>query len=160
YTAAGARNSRLIYCSISGFGQQGPRRDEPGYDAVVQAEGGLMSITGDPDGPPFRLGVAVSDIVTGMFAAQAITAALFARTRTGRGQCLDIAMLDSTAALLTYQAASYFATGVPPTRLGNRHPTIVPYETFAASDGEFVLAVGNDELWRRFCRVIGAAALA
>jgi crotonobetainyl-CoA:carnitine CoA-transferase CaiB-like acyl-CoA transferase len=160
YETISQRLPRLVYCSISGFGQHGPRRDEPGYDAVVQAEGGLMSITGDPDGPPFRLGVAVSDIVTGMFAAQGITAALFARERTGRGQLVDVAMLDSTVALLTYQAASYFATSTPPVRMGNRHPTIVPYETFGAADGEFVLAVGNDELWKRFCRVVGLESMA
>jgi crotonobetainyl-CoA:carnitine CoA-transferase CaiB-like acyl-CoA transferase len=151
---------RIVYCSISGFGQTGPRRHEPGYDAVVQAEGGLMSITGDADGPPYRLGVAVSDIVTGMFAAQGITAALFARERSGRGQLVDIAMLDSTVALLTYQAAGYFATSTPPVRMGNRHPTIVPYETFGAADGEFVIAVGNDDLWRRFCKVIGLESMA
>jgi formyl-CoA transferase/CoA:oxalate CoA-transferase len=147
------RHPRLVYCSISGFGQSGPRSAEPGYDAVMQAEGGLMSITGSHDGPSYRLGVAIADIVTGMFAAQGITAALFARERTGRGQAVDIAMLDSVAALLTYQAGIYFATDAPPVRLGNRHPTIVPYETFAAADGDFVLAVGNDELWRRFCAV-------
>ena len=105
--------------------------ERPGYDAVMQAEGGLMSITGAADGPPFRLGVAIADIVSGMFAAQGITAALFARERTGRGQAVDIAMLDSVAALLTYQAGIYFATGAAPGRMGNRHPTIVPYETFA-----------------------------
>lgn len=160
FETVSARYPRLVYCSISGFGQYGPRRDEPGYDAVVQAEGGLMSITGDAGGPPFRLGVAVSDIVTGMFAAQGITAALFARERSGRGQLVDIAMLDSTVALLTYQAANYFATSAPPVRMGNRHPTIVPYETFAAADGEFVLAVGNDDLWRRFCRIAGLGTLA
>jgi formyl-CoA transferase/CoA:oxalate CoA-transferase len=160
YDAVAARNPRLIYCAISGFGQTGSRRDQPGYDAVVQAEGGLMSITGEADGPPYRLGVAISDIVTGMFAAQGITAALFARERTGRGQLVDVAMLDSTVALLTYQAASYFATGVPPVRMGNRHPTIVPYETFGGADGEFVLAVGNDDLWRRFCRVAGLEDIA
>ena len=119
----------------------------------MQAEGGLMSITGAAGGPPFRLGVAIADIVSGMFAAQGVTAALFARTTTGRGQKVDIAMLDSVTALLTYQAGIYFATGTAPGRMGNRHPTIVPYETFAASDGEFVLAVGNDEQWRRFCGV-------
>ena len=112
-----------------------------------------MSITGAGDGPPYRLGVAIADIVSGMFAAQGITAALFARERTGRGQAVDIAMLDSVAALLTYQAGIYFATGAAPPRLGNRHPTIAPYETFTASDGDFVLAAGNDELWRRFCAV-------
>lgn len=119
-----------------------------------------MSLTGDPEGRPFRLGVAISDIVTGMFAAQAITSALFARERTGRGQYLDIAMLDSTVALLTYQASIYLATGASPVRMGNRHPTIVPYETFPTADGELVLAVGNDDLWRRFCRVAGLDALA
>ena len=119
-----------------------------------------MSITGDADGPPFRLGVAISDIVTGMFAAQGIAMALIARERTGRGQQVDVGMLDSTAALLTYQAAIYFATGSAPQRMGNRHPTIVPYEMFRASDGEFVVAVGNDELWRAFCRVASLDALA
>jgi crotonobetainyl-CoA:carnitine CoA-transferase CaiB-like acyl-CoA transferase len=151
---------RLVYCSISGFGQTGPRRAEPGYDAVIQGEGGLMSITGAADGPPFRLGVAIADIVSGMFAAQGIAMALLARVRTGRGQRVDVGMLDATAALLTYQAGIYFATGVTPGRMGNRHPTIVPYETFPASDGEFVVAVGNDEQWRRFCGIIGAAPLA
>jgi crotonobetainyl-CoA:carnitine CoA-transferase CaiB-like acyl-CoA transferase len=145
---------RLVYCSISGFGQTGPRRDHPGYDAVIQAEGGLMSITGGTDGPPYRLGVAIADIVSGMFAAQGITLALLARARTGRGQLVDVGMLDSTAALLTYQAAIYFATGHAPPRMGNRHPTIVPYETFQTSDGDLVLAVGNDELWRRLCEVL------
>jgi crotonobetainyl-CoA:carnitine CoA-transferase CaiB-like acyl-CoA transferase len=114
-----------------------------------------MSITGAPDGPPYRLGVAIGDIVTGAFAAQGVLLALFARERTGQGQLVDIAMLDSVAALLTYQAGTYFATGSAPGRLGNRHPTIVPYETFAASDGEFVIAVGNDDQWRRFCTVAG-----
>jgi crotonobetainyl-CoA:carnitine CoA-transferase CaiB-like acyl-CoA transferase len=147
------RHRTLVYCSISGFGQTGPRRQEAGYDAVIQAEGGLMSITGAPDGPPYRLGVAIGDIVTGAFAAQGVLLALLARERTGQGQLVDIAMLDSVAALLTYQAGTYFATGTAPGRIGNRHPTIVPYETFAASDGEFVIAVGNDDLWRRFCAV-------
>jgi crotonobetainyl-CoA:carnitine CoA-transferase CaiB-like acyl-CoA transferase len=160
YERLSSRWPRLVYCSISGFGQAGPRRDEPGYDAVVQAEGGLMSITGPGDGPPFRLGVAVADIVTGMFAAQGITAALLARERTGRGQFVDIAMLDSTVALLTYQASSYFATGVSPVRMGNRHPSIVPYENFAAADGDFVLSVGNDAIWQSFCRVTGLDELA
>jgi formyl-CoA transferase/CoA:oxalate CoA-transferase len=149
-----SRWPRLVYCSVSGFGQSGPRRDQPGYDAVIQAEAGLMSITGERGGPPLRLGVAIADIVSGMFAAQGIAMALLARARNGRGQRVDIGMLDSTAALLTYQAASYFATGASPERLGNRHPTIVPYETFDASDGGFVIAVGNDELWRTFCRAI------
>jgi formyl-CoA transferase/CoA:oxalate CoA-transferase len=126
----------------------------------MQGEGGLMSITGGAGGPPFRLGVAISDIVSGMFAAQGIAMALLARVRSGRGQLVDVGMLDATAALLTYQAGIYFATGSTPGRMGNRHPTIVPYETFAGSDAEFVVAVGNDEQWRRFCRILGVDGLA
>ena len=153
YASVAAAHPRLVYASVSGFGQTGPRSPEPGYDAVIQAEGGLMSITGAPDGPPYRLGVAIADIVSGMFAAYGVVTALFARERTGRGQMVDVAMLDAVAALLTYQAGNYFASRKVPARLGNRHPSIVPYETFEASDGEFVLAVGNEDLWRRFCRV-------
>jgi crotonobetainyl-CoA:carnitine CoA-transferase CaiB-like acyl-CoA transferase len=155
YAGLAPRHPQLIYCSISGFGHTGPRRNEAGYDAVIQAEGGLMSVTGAADGPPYRLGVAIGDIVTGMFAAQGVLLALLGRQRTGRGQLVDIAMLDSVAALLTYQASIFFATGSAPQRIGNRHPTIVPYETFAASDGDFVLAVGNDDQWRRFCSLAG-----
>jgi crotonobetainyl-CoA:carnitine CoA-transferase CaiB-like acyl-CoA transferase len=151
---------RIVYCSISGYGQTGPRREEPGYDAVMQAEGGLMSITGETDGPALRLGVAITDIVSGLFAAQGVMAALIAREKTGRGQQVDIGMLDATAALLTYQAGNYFASGQVPARMGNRHPTIVPYESFHASDGEFVIAGGNDEIWRRLCRVIDRPELA
>ena len=153
YETVAARHARLVYASISGFGQNGPKRDRPGYDAVVQAEGGLMSVTGAADGPPYRLGVAIADLVAGLLAAQGITLALLARHRTGRGQQVDIAMLDGVAALLSYQAGIFFATGDAPPRMGNRHPTIVPYETFEAADGEFVLAVGNDEQFRRFCEV-------
>jgi len=160
YDALSVRHPRLIYCAISGFGQTGPKRDRPGYDAVIQAEGGLMSITGPEDGAPYRLGVAIADLVTGMFAAQGVLLALIARQRTGRGQLVDLAMLDSTAAMLTYQAGIYFTTGRTPLRMGNRHPTIAPYETFAAADGEFVLSVGNDEQWRRFCAACGLDELA
>ncbi|MDQ3486251.1 MAG: CoA transferase [Acidobacteriota bacterium] len=160
YEQLSERFPRVVYCSISGFGQTGPRRSEPGYDAVVQAEGGLMSITGSAEGQPFRLGVAISDIVSGMFAAQGVAFALLARERTGRGQFVDIGMLDATAALLTYQAGIYFATGTTPGRMGNRHPTIVPYETFEAADGDFVVAVGNDDQWRRFCAALKLDALA
>ena len=159
YQALAGKYPRLIYCSISGFGQTGPRRAEPGYDAVMQGEAGLMSITGDAAGPPYRLGVAIADIVSGMFGAQGITLALLARARTGRGQHVDIGMLDATAALLTYQAGIFFATGTTPGRMGNRHPTIVPYETFHASDGDFVVAVGNDSQFRTFCSIIGAEGL-
>jgi crotonobetainyl-CoA:carnitine CoA-transferase CaiB-like acyl-CoA transferase len=157
YGSLAQKHPRLIYCSVSGFGQTGPRSPEPGYDAVIQGEGGLMSITGPADGPPYRLGVAIADIVSGMFAAYGVAMALFARERTGRGQQVDLAMLDAVTALLTYQAGNYFATGNPPGRLGNRHPSIVPYEVFAASDGDFVLAVGNDQQWKKFCGVAGLA---
>jgi crotonobetainyl-CoA:carnitine CoA-transferase CaiB-like acyl-CoA transferase len=155
YHALAARYPRLVFCSISGFGHSGPRSKEPGYDAIMQAEGGLMSITGAADGTPYRLGVAIVDIVSGMFAAYGVAMALLARERTGRGQEVDLAMLDATVALLTYQAGNYFASGKVPARLGNRHPSIVPYETFAASDGDFVLAVGNDDQWRKFCAIAG-----
>jgi len=155
YQTLAPRHPRLIYCSISGFGQTGPRAKEAGYDAVMQGEGGLMSITGDPAGSGFRLGVAIADVTSGMFAAYGVAMALFARERTGRGQEVDLAMLDTVAALLTYQAGNYFASGKVPARLGNRHPSIVPYETFSASDGDFVLAVGNDDQWQRFSAVAG-----
>src|SRR5207245_9079489 len=111
YASLASQHPRLVYCSISGFGQTGPRSHEPGYDAVIQAEGGLMSITGAADGPPYRLGVAIADIVSGMFAAYGVSMALFARERTGNGQEVDVAMLDAVAALLTYQAGNYFASG-------------------------------------------------
>ena len=168
YAAIATRHPRLVYCSISGFGQTGPRSAEAGYDAMMQAEGGLMSITGADGGPPFRVGVAVGDIATGMFAVQGILAALLARERpprpgsgqAGRGQRVDIAMLDSVTALLTYQASSAFATGTAPARMGNRHPSIAPYDTFAASDGEFVLSVGNDDQFRRLAGVLQRPELA
>ena len=155
YDAVRQRNARLVYCSISGFGQTGPRRQEPGYDAVIQAEGGLMSVTGDADGPPFRLGVAIADLVAGLLAAQGIVLALYARERSGRGQHVDISMLDGVVSLLSYHASMYLTTGVVSRRVGNRHATIAPYETFDASDGEFFLAVGNDEQFVRFCRAAG-----
>ena len=160
FDAVHERHPRLVYASVSGFGQTGPRRQEPGYDAVVQAEGGLMSITGSADGPGYRLGVAIADITAGMFAAYGVAVAVLAREGTGRGQLVDVGLFDSVAALLTYQAGIYFATGTVPQRLGNRHPTIAPYETFTAADGEFVLAVGNDALWLKFCAVTGLSDLA
>jgi len=150
---------KLIYASISGFGQTGPRRFEAGYDAVVQAEGGLMSITGDPDGPPFRVGVAIADLVAGMLAAQGIILALFARERTGRGQQVDIGMLDGVVSILSYHASMHLTAGIRSGRLGNRHATIAPYDIFAAADGEFFLAVGNDDQFRRFCAAAGIASL-
>lgn len=160
YKALSEKHPRLIYCSVSGFGQSGPRSREAGYDAVMQAEGGLMSVTGATDGPPYRLGVPIADVASGMFAANGITLALFARERTGRGQLVDVAMLDSVVALLTYQGGIYFATNAAPPRRGNRHPTIVPYEVFTASDGDFVIAAGNDDLFRKFCATVGLDSLA
>lgn len=160
YADLSRRRPDLVYCSISGFGQSGPRRREPGYDAVMQGEGGLMSITGAEDGPAYRLGVAIVDIVSGMFAAYGVAVALLARERTGRGQFVDVGMLDAAAAVLTYQAGSYFATGRAPGRLGNRHPSITPYESLEAADGELVVAAGNDQLWRALCGVLDLGALA
>jgi len=160
WEAVHARFPRLVYASISGYGQTGPRRDEAGYDAVMQAEGGLMSVTGDADRPGYRLGVAITDMVSGLYCAQGITAALLARERSGQGQRVDIGMLDTTAALLTYQAANWFTTGNTPQRKGNRHATIAPYETFTTADGEIVIAVGNDEIWKRFCPAAGLPELA
>ena len=160
YADLAERRPDLVYCSISGFGQTGPRRREPGYDAVLQGEGGLMSITGSEDGPGYRLGVAIADIVSGMFSAYGVAVALLARHRTGYGQLVDVGMLDAVAALLTYQAGIYFATGTAPARLGNRHPTITPYESLEAADGDLVVAVGNDQLWQTFCGVLGLDELA
>ena len=155
YEALRAKHPRLIYTSISGFGHSGPLRERAGYDAVLQGEAGIMSLTGPPDACGYKVGVAIADLAAGLFAAQGTLLALYARERTGCGQHVDIAMLDSVAALLTYQAGIYFVTGAPPERHGNAHPTVAPYETFQAADGEVVLAAGNDELWRRFCRVAG-----
>lgn len=160
WEAMHGRFPRLVYASIAGYGQTGPRRNEAGYDAVMQAEGGLMSVTGEADRPGYRLGVAITDMVSGLYCAQGITAALLARERSGRGQRVDIGMLDTTAALLTYQAANWFATGKTPQRQGNRHATIAPYETFTTADGEIVIAVGNDEIWKRFCPAAGLPELA
>jgi formyl-CoA transferase/CoA:oxalate CoA-transferase len=159
YAELSARDPRIIYVSVSGFGQNGPRRDEPGYDAVAQAEGGLMSITGDADGSAVRLGVAIADIAAGLFAFQGMLLALIARGTTGRGQLVDISLLDSVAALLTYQASRYLLAGDVPQRTGNRHSAIAPYDTFETADGVLVLAVGNDSQWRSLCRVIDAPHL-
>ena len=160
YASVASRHPRLVYASITGFGLTGPRREQPGYDAMIQAESGLMSLTGSKDGDPYRLGVAIADIIAGMFAAQGITMALLVRERTGKGQQVDIGMLDAATALLTYQAGIYFTTGQTPSRTGNRHPSIAPYDTFPTEDGALVLAVGNDRQWQTFCRVIGHPSLA
>jgi crotonobetainyl-CoA:carnitine CoA-transferase CaiB-like acyl-CoA transferase len=160
YADVAQKHPNLIYVSISGFGRTGPRRHEAGYDAVVQAESGLMSVTGTPDGPPIRLGVAVADLAAGMFAFQGLLAALIARGRTGRGQLVDVALLDAVTALLTYQAERYLTTGTAPTRAGNRHASIAPYDAFQAADGTLILAIGSDALWLTFCRAAGLTDLA
>jgi crotonobetainyl-CoA:carnitine CoA-transferase CaiB-like acyl-CoA transferase len=150
-------NPRLIFCSISGYGHTGPDAELPGYDLIIQGEGGTASLTGDPNGPPYKVGNSQADIVAGMMGFQAILLALLARAQTGRGQKIDIGMLDCQVALLTYQAGIYFATGQSPTRMGNQHPTITPYETFRCQDGYINLACGNDSMWRAFCRAVGQA---
>ena len=153
-------NPRLIYCSVTGFGQTGPYRERPGYDFMIQGMGGMMSVTGEPDGQPQRAGVPVADIITGMYASIAICAALAHRAETGAGQHLDLALLDSQIALLAYQNTNYFATGKPPTRIGNLHPNIVPYQPFRTADGDVIIACGNDNLYRKFCVAAGFGELA
>jgi len=159
-----ALNPALIYCSVTGFGHTGPYRERPGYDFMIQGMGGMMSVTGEPDsvpgGGPQRAGVPIADIITGMYASIAICAALAGRERTGRGQHLDLALLDSQIALLAYQNTNYFATGVPPKRIGNLHPNIVPYQPFRTRDGDVILACGNDNLFRKFCEAADCGGLA
>jgi crotonobetainyl-CoA:carnitine CoA-transferase CaiB-like acyl-CoA transferase len=159
YEACRAIKPDLIYCSISGFGQIGPDRERAAYDQIAQGLGGIMSVTGEPGGEPTRVGIALADIAAGMFAAYAISAALYHRQRTGEGQLIDTSLLDGQLAMLTYQSARYFATGKAPQSSGNQHPTIVPYGVYRASDAYFNLAVGTDDLWRRFCGALGLDAL-
>jgi formyl-CoA transferase len=153
-------NPGLVYCSITGYGQTGPDKDLPGYDFIIQGRGGVMSITGEPDGEPMKVGVAVVDITAGLFAANAIQAALLARARTGRGQALDIALLDAQVAWLANVASNYLVSNKRPERFGNGHPTIVPYQSFRARDGFFCLAVGNDGQWRKLCTMLKRSDLA
>jgi crotonobetainyl-CoA:carnitine CoA-transferase CaiB-like acyl-CoA transferase len=152
-------NPKIVYASISGFGQDGPYRLLPGFDQVLQGMGGLMSITGEPNGPPIKVGIAVADIAGGMFAAYGITVALFNRERTGKGQLIDVSLLDSQVAWLTYRAGSYFASGEIPQPLGSGHPTIVPYQAFKAKDAYINIAAGNDQLWQKFCKAVGLEAI-
>ena len=154
YDSLAAANPGLVFCSISGYGRTGPRRAEAGYDFAIQAESGLMSITGEPDGAPMKLGVAVTDIVAGMNAVQAILAAIIARQGTGKGQRIDISLLDGAVALLANVASGHLATGGMPQRLGNAHPTVVPYQLFSTSDGALALAVGNDRQFRNLCEKV------
>jgi crotonobetainyl-CoA:carnitine CoA-transferase CaiB-like acyl-CoA transferase len=144
----------LIYATITGYGYNGPYRDKAGYDFMVQAMGGLMSVTGPADGEPTRAGVAIADLATGMFASSAILAALFKRERTGEGQRIDMALLDSQLALMSYVASNYLVTGELPERYGNGHPNIVPYQEFKAQDQYFAFAAGNDQQWRKFCTAV------
>jgi formyl-CoA transferase len=157
-------NAGLIYCSITGFGHTGPWRERPGYDFMIQGMGGLMSITGErddrPGGGPQKAGIPIADLITGMYASVAVCAALAHRAKTGAGQHLDLALLDSLVAVLANQGANYLATGEPPGRLGNDHPNIAPYQAFRTADGNLILACGNDNLFRKFCEVAGCRELA
>ena len=159
-----ALNPGLIYCSVTGFGQTGPDKDKPGYDFMAQGMGGLMSITGErddlPGGGPQRVGIPIIDLTTGMYATIAICAAIANRAVTGKGQWIDVALLDSCVAFLANQAMNYFATGESPRPLGNAHPNIVPYQTFKTADGALILACGNDNLFNKFCEVAGCMHLA
>ena len=156
-------NPGLIYCSVTGFGQTGPYKERPGYDFMAQGMGGLMSITGETDGlpgaGPQRVGIPIIDMTTGMYATIAICAALTHRAVSGKGQWIDVALLDTCVAFLANQAMNYFATGVSPSRIGNAHPNIVPYQTFKTADGAVILACGNDNLFNKFCEAAGCAHL-
>ncbi|MEZ4625366.1 MAG: CoA transferase [Thermomicrobiales bacterium] len=154
YEAVKERRPAIIYASISGFGQRGPGASRTAYDLIVQGMGGLMSITGRPEDPPTKLGIPIGDIGAGMFAAYAIAAALYRRERTGEGEYIDVSMFGGQVALLTYQAEIFFTTGQP-AQLGNAHPIVAPYDTFATADGYVNMAVGNDSLWQRFCDAFG-----
>jgi crotonobetainyl-CoA:carnitine CoA-transferase CaiB-like acyl-CoA transferase len=160
YPSLKAINPALVYCSITGFGQDGPYAPRPGYDFIIQAMGGLMDVTGAPDGEPQKVGVAYVDIFTGLYSVIAIQAALAHRAHTGQGQHVDMALLDTQVGVLANQAMNYLASGVVPRRLGNAHPNIVPYQVFAAADGHIVVAVGNDGQFRQLVTVLGAPALA
>ncbi|TDL84427.1 CaiB/BaiF CoA transferase family protein [Meridianimarinicoccus aquatilis] len=154
-----ARHPGLVYCSISGFGQTGPNRNKPGYDLMAQGYGGIMSLTGAPDGPPMKVGVGIADVMCGMYATIGILAALRHRDATGEGQHIDLALVDAQMAWLINEGVNFLTSGTPPQRRGNGHPNIVPYDVFAASDGHVIIAVGNDSQFVRFCDFIGRADL-
>jgi formyl-CoA transferase len=160
YETVSDRNPGLIYCSISGYGQTGPYRDRPGYDFAIQAEGGIMSITGPANGPPHKVGVAIVDISAGLFAVNGILAAVHHRMKTGVGQYIDVALLDAQLGWLANVAQNYLISGEEPGRYGNAHPNIVPYEVFATVDGNLALAIGTDAQFRRFCTAAGRSDLA
>ena len=155
YESLSKVNPRLIYCSITGFGQTGPYAHRAGYDYIIQGMSGLMSITGDPDGQPQRVGVAVTDLFTGLYSVSGILAALYQRERTGRGQHVDMALLDCAVSITANQAMNYLATGTPPGRTGNYHPNLTPYQVFDCADGFIIIATGNDSQYRRLCRILG-----
>jgi crotonobetainyl-CoA:carnitine CoA-transferase CaiB-like acyl-CoA transferase len=155
-----ARQPRLVYCTISGYGQTGPERDRPGYDLIAQGEGGVMSVTGEAGGPPFKAGVSQADIVAGMWSLVGVLAALHARERTGVGQRVDTSLLEGQLGLLTYHALNYWASGQAPARLGNHHPNLTPYGAYAASDGWLTVGVGSESLWARFVDALEAPELA
>jgi crotonobetainyl-CoA:carnitine CoA-transferase CaiB-like acyl-CoA transferase len=155
YRARSATNSRLVYCSVTGFGQGGPYAARAGYDAMIQGMSGIMDLTGSPDGEPQKIGVAFADIFTGVYGVVAIQAALAQREKTGAGQHIDLALLDVMVSVLANQALNFLVSGVTPHRLGNAHPNIVPYQTFPVSDGHVMIAVGNDSQFRRLCAVLG-----
>src|SRR5436853_1389572 len=157
YQAMHTEFPRLVYVSISGFGQDGPFRERTAYDLILQGLGGLMGITGEEGGPPVKVGVAIGDICAGMYAAFGVLAALRVRERTGHGQLVDAALLDGQISWLTYNAGIYFATGDEPGRLGSAHPTIVPYQAFRTKDGFINVAVGSEAIWRRFCEIVDPA---
>lgn len=159
YEALKAINPRIIYCSITGFGQDGPYAERAGYDFLVQGMGGAMHLTGQADGPPTKSGMAIADIFTGLYASNAIQAALLRRASTGDGAYIDCALLDAQIAVLGYQALNYFVTGNEPRRLGNSHPNIVPYDVFPVADGDIIIASGNDGQYRKLCDILGASEL-
>ncbi|MCW6529641.1 CoA transferase [Sphingomonas sp. MMSM20] len=160
YASISAINPRIVYCSITGFGQTGPYADRPGYDFVAQGMGGFMSITGEEHGGPLRAGVAMADLSTGMYATVSILAALRHAERTGEGQQIDVSLLDTQIAMLANQGSNWLVGGVNPGRLGNRHPTVVPYKTFEVADGVIIIAIGNDSQFRAFCHEMGRPDLA
>jgi len=153
-------NPEIIYCSVTGFGQTGPNAHRPGYDLLAQGFGGLMSLTGEPDGEPMKVGVGIADIMCGMYAVAAIQAALIHRMKTGEGQHIDIALVDSQVSWLVNEGVNYLSSGEAPKRRGNQHPNIVPYQVFECRDGHAIVAVGNDGQFRRFSGVIGLPELA
>lgn len=160
YESLKSHNPRLIYCSVTGFGQTGPYAARAGYDFMIQGMSGFMDLTGEPDGPPEKIGVALADIITGLYGTIAVQAALAQRQRTGRGQHIDMSLFDTMSGVLANQAMNFLASGIAPRRLGNAHPNIVPYQTFAVSDGHIIIACGNDRQFATICDILGLEGVA